>query len=131
MSKYVYSTLSCNQKYTIWDESNKSDIHVAKEHIIIRGGTNIADKHLHTPEGVLTVITDDQAKKLQTIHAFLEHQKLGFVKIENKKKEPEVGVIGMEKADNSAPKTPAYFKKAKDLAVDGRKVKPVDELRAV
>ena len=109
MSKpfYVVSTLSQDTSYPIWSDG---EVKTVKKHIVVKGGTGVANKNLITPLGVVTQITEDEAKHLADHRLFKLHQKNGFVRILDRKIDPEVAVTdGMNSRDNSAPLVPEDF----------------------
>lgn len=107
---YVYSTLTSDNRYTIYANGG-GDLKVARHDILIKGGTGIADKNLITPIGVATQISDEDAALLKEHPVFKLHEANGFVVIDDKKHEAEkVASNGMEIADGSAPVTEAEVK---------------------
>lgn len=113
MSKdyYVFSTLSTDTAYTNYVQGG-GDLPSVQSSITIKGGANVADKHLVTPMGVMTKVNEDQMKALKENRVFQLHEKNGFIKITEKAYDVEEVVIGegMTEKDASAPLTPADFK---------------------
>lgn len=120
---FVYSTGTASTDFCIYepyrqrDANDQSPVPIEKK-IRINGGSNLADKHLVTPLGVVTMVSDEDLELLKNDYHFKEQMKHGFIKIEARKKDVEVVIKDMQKKDGSAPKTPG------DYAEDGR-VKPV------
>lgn len=104
---YVYSTLSCNNIYRSYKAT--SDLPVAGDEVLIKGGANIATKNLVTPRGVVTEIDENQLQLLQNDEVFKLHQKNGFIKIEEKLVDAEVVAADMDSRDQSAPLTPEDY----------------------
>lgn len=115
MSKtvHVYSKLANNQKYTIYkdkapDEGNEFK-QVAHE-VLIVGGAGLADKHLVTPMGMHTEISEEDAQALLKNHVFNLHRKNGHITLEQRKTDVDKVVGDMSgETDQSAPITPASF----------------------
>lgn len=119
MSKvYVYSTASCDNSYAIYEPLKNGDsIHKVKKvngkplKMLIKGGSNVADKNLVTPYGVVTEVESDLFEALEQNSAFQRHIKNGYIAVSKTRKEKEKVVAkDMEKKDKSAPKTDDDFK---------------------
>ena len=112
MTYYIYSTLTCSQNYC--DYYPSPDQHIlpqVKSKIHIAGGHGVAGKHLITPRGVVTKITDEQYEILSGNPEFQLHMKNGFITAEKHKIEPEKAIRAMENKDKSAPLTPNDYSK--------------------
>ena len=111
MSKkvYVYSTMTGPVEYAIWVNGG-GDIPMIQKSVRIEGGANVADKHLHTPRGVCTIISEEDYAILQQDGVFQIHKKNGFITVEHSKAPSiERAVADMESQDESAPLTPNDF----------------------
>jgi len=107
-SFYVYSTLAQDTSYPIWTEGG--DVKRVLKHIIIKGGTGVADKRLFTPLGVVTKVSEEDARHLAGHRVFKIHQKNGFVQIRDEDIAPLKAVTeGMQTKDESAQLTPEDF----------------------
>lgn len=117
---YVYSTLTCDNAYNFFDKnvSPEAVVPVIERTIHIRGGANVANKNLVTPEGVVTEVTDEEMSALEENYHFKEHVKHGFITFSKREVKPEKAVQDMTKKDASAPKTPEDFKD-REVAADG------------
>lgn len=119
---YVYSTATSSIRYS--EYKTAKDVNTIVRSVTIAGGANVANKHLITPLGVATRVTDDELEFLMKDLSFKKHLERGFMKIEKTKKDPEVVVAkGMELRDASAPETP------ETLAAKGVKVKKEKKLK--
>ena len=109
---YVYSTLSNDQEYTLWQTAPEKDRpHVALKSVLIKGGHGIMDrKLLITPLGVVTEVTDEDLSMLEKLSVFKRHVQNGFIVVDKKKSDPEKIASTMAAKDKSAQKTPADFK---------------------
>lgn len=106
MPLFVYSTLTNDQKYTMW-ETSPNGLPTPKAQVLIKGGANLANKQLITPRGVRTMITEQELEVLKQIHDFQVHMKNGFVVVSKEELDPvKVVADGMKQKDDSAPVTP-------------------------
>lgn len=120
MSKlYVYSTLTNSQTYTGWRQAGANDLPVQEWAVTINGGTNLANKHLVTPRGVVTEITAEQEALLQTNMVFQLHVKNGFIKIDKKSVDAEIVAADLEGRDKSSPIVPEDYEDEKDVPTTG------------
>jgi hypothetical protein len=103
---FIYSTLTASQKYTQW-KKGKADLSTRDKSVYIQGGSNVPDKHLVTPRGVVTEVTADQLAVLESNPSFKRHKERGFIKVERHKAETmEKAVSDMVQRDPSAPLVP-------------------------
>lgn len=124
MSKYIYSTISADQKYTFYD-TTKNDMPTPRGHVFVAGKANIANKQLITPKGVVTKVSDDQYKWLQACDMFQRHVKRGYIKVEDKLHDAGKVASDMEARDASAPLTDGDMEaKGKDA---GKTTKTTDQ----
>ena len=112
MSKYVFSTLTANQKYPTWAKVPGRDIPIMQGYVLIHGGANLPSKVLVTPRGVLTEITDEQYGRLKESPGFKQHLENGFLSVEAKPHDIDKVVSDLEEKDTSAPMTPKDFEDA-------------------
>ncbi|AWR58860.1 TPA: hypothetical protein SMO61_000185 [Proteus mirabilis] len=95
MPLYAYCTLSNDQNYTVRDGK-----------VFIAGQANVMTKHMYTPRGRVTEISDEQYKQLKENHVFNLHCDNGYITVEERKEDPEKVATNMEASDQSAPDTP-------------------------
>jgi len=105
---WIFSTLTASQNYTTYAQGG-ADLPLTDRQILIRGGANLADKHIITPRGVATEVTEEQYAVLQTIDAFQQHLKGGFLSVSKTKPEEEVAAADLNSRDDSAPLTPQDY----------------------
>lgn len=119
---YVFSTLTCDQVYTLY-KPQVSDVAppIPEAQVFVRGGANLADKRIITPRGVMTQISDEEKAVLLKCPAFVDHMKGGYVTIDDKKAEADEVAADMEAKDASAPLTPAEFVAAGEQAPEAGK----------
>lgn len=94
MSLYIYCTLSNDQNYATPDGP-----------VFIAGQANLMTKHMYTPRGRVTEISDEQYAQLKNNHVFKLHKENGFIAVENRKEDPDKVATDMEASDKSAPLT--------------------------
>jgi hypothetical protein len=105
---FIVSTLSNGQTYTGWASESITGGQVARpavamEKVNIKGGANVMGA-LHTPDGVLTEITEAQLAMLKNNRVFLIHEKNGHVKVLARKADPDkVAEKDLKDRDESAP----------------------------
>jgi PBP1b-binding outer membrane lipoprotein LpoB len=75
----------------------------------VNGGANIADKHLITPAGAVTEVSDDDLSFLKQNKMFNRMIDRGFIKVETKETKVEKVVSDMTGRDESAPLVPDDF----------------------
>ena len=106
---YILSKLANTQIYTKYAKgANNLNLVVAK--VEIKGGADVTDKHLVTPEGVITEVTSDELEILKENPDFQKHLERGHVKYFGIKPNIEKNAQKMEK-DNSKPLTPSDYEK--------------------
>lgn len=110
---YIYSTLTCDNAYTIYDLDHKSkDIPKILRKILIKGGCGVATKHLFTPKGIMTQVSDEDLALLEKDSNFINHRDNGFIHVEKRNIDIEKAIKNMAPKDGSAPKTPADYKQS-------------------
>lgn len=120
-SHYAFSTLATNVKFVIYypapvsDKGNNLDyIPVEKASVVVKGGAGVMTKHLLTPQGVATSLTDEQVSILRSSSLFTRLEKRNMVKISTKYADPEVFAPDMAIDEGSAPLTPLDYTKDGD-----------------
>ena len=88
---YVYSTVTASIAYKIGDKT-----------IVIKGGANVADKHMWTPKGVATKVTREELEGLRKIPSFASREKSGYFSTSQFEKNPSKVAGDMAGADKSA-----------------------------
>jgi len=104
----VFSTLATDVSYNVWVKGG-ADLPQRARSIVIKGGTGVANKHILTPLGVATQVSDEDALILGDNPVFKKHAENGFVMIQKKAAEPEKVAANMNTKDPSAPKTPSDY----------------------
>jgi hypothetical protein len=105
---YVFSTLANDQNYTNWVKGG-GDVPIKGHAVMIKGGTGVANNRLITPLGVSTEVTEFDLEELKKNPSFLEHQKDGYITVQNKKMDTEKVASNMNLKDESAPMTDADY----------------------
>jgi len=108
---YVFSTLSCDQKYQNWVKGE--GVNVPGEFVMIKGGAGIAidggQASIWTPQGRMTEVSDDDMRILEANEGFKLHKKNGHIIVQAKKADPEKVASDMNRKDASAPVTAADY----------------------
>lgn len=129
MSYYVYSTLTCDNAYTLYEPTPPEQLSKPKRSILIKGGANVANKHVLTTKGVVTQVSDADMEMLKQNDHFMLHHKNGFIAWEKHKEDPEHVAKDMQEKDASAPKVPEDFKDKNVHSSSKRADVQVDEVR--
>ena len=124
---YVTSTMSTDVQYTKYAESEANGANTPIAHVIVKGGSGVANKKLAvadgvlTPFGVQTKIDNDEAQLLEENETFRKHRDAGYVKIHAMPVAAGIVARDMEERDKSAPIRPEDLTKsgmtAKDNAI--------------
>lgn len=109
-SHFLYSTLTADNIYPVYAPGG-ADLPVILKQVLVRGGTNVPDKRLITPMGVVTEVTSEELEALKTSAVFQAHVDNGYITISDHREDPEkvVATEGMETRDTSAPLVPEDF----------------------
>lgn len=118
MAKYIYSTMSADNKVAIYKE-NAEGKQVVNGAITIKGQANIMDKKLlMTPKGALTTLEDKEYDLIKDNTHFKKWIEKGFIKVESKKvNADEVAKKDMTAKDKSAQKTKDDYDKSQKAKV--------------
>jgi len=107
MTAYIFSTLSTNMEYALWQQNPGRNIKVKS--VKIAGGANICrggdDGKFYTPKGMVTRVSDEDLKLLKNNEVFQLHEKNGYIYIEGSEIKIDKAVQNMESEDICAPKT--------------------------
>jgi hypothetical protein len=120
---YIFSTLTAGQVYTRTAPGG-GDLPRTVAEVFIAGGSNVSDKYLRTPIGVMTPVDDDQLSVLQENPVFKMHVENGFIKIEAKAHDAEKVAADMITRDQSAPLVDADFAENEKPVVNAVPPKP-------
>lgn len=119
---FVYSTTTCDGTYIEYkpDLNKNQGFSEAIRKVTIKGGHGVATRHLVTPKGVVTEVTQDDLDFLLKNASFQKHMEAGFISYDNSRVEPEKRAADMAQADGSAPLTPADFVESDDGSKSSR-----------
>ncbi len=110
MTKYIMSKMSANVNYAIYTKGAKG-LNEVKQIITVNGGADVVDKKtLVTPEGVLTVVSDEDFAKLQDNPIFKRHLDRGVLSISSNERNAQKSSVELTK-DDSAQLTPKDYKR--------------------
>lgn len=107
---FIYSTLTQSNEYSVWVKGG-ADLKQRAQKVIIKGGANIANKHLVTPRGVVTEVTEDELALLEGNKVFQRHKQRGFIVVDRATKAADVEKVvpDMVGRDMSAPLVPQDY----------------------
>lgn len=120
---YVYSTLSCPQRYVKYSEGAAGNVPREERAVYIEGGANVANKNLITPLGVVTEISAEEYEVLKENALFQEHVNNGYITVEERKADVEKVVANMEARSPDAPITPGDFNVSDTHDAEGTTIK--------
>lgn len=106
---YVYSTMAAPVRYMSYVQAEPGTPRIAVSGVTIAGGVGVASKHLVTPRGVVTEVTDEELAFLEQDEVFKTHLAAGHVTVSKGKTDPEKAAADMEGRDISAPLVPEDF----------------------
>lgn len=114
---FVYSTLSADNMYGPYDPG-AADLPVRKGSVLIKGGANVVGaKHLITPRGMVTRITEEQLALCRADVTFAAHEANGFLTVESKQVDADHVAADMVGRDLSSPLVPQDLTNAEPAAV--------------
>ena len=127
---YVYSTATCPISYVKYKsppESEKLDKRGASaghnqiiKKVTISGGHGVNTKHLFTPMGVVTQVSDEDMEFLLENESFRRHVDAGYMTYDKRKSDPAKKAANMSEKDGSSPLTPKDFQKGENSDGDLR-----------
>lgn len=106
MSKklYIFSTLAADVSYTGYSETKGDALPKVQMSVVVKGGAGVANRRtIETPRGVVTIVTDEEAKFLAGNPVFVKHMKNGFVQISESNADGDEAAADMTGRDASAP----------------------------
>lgn len=107
---YVFSTLATPMDYHVYAKAAENMPPVRERTVHIAGGAGIANKHLITPNGVMTEISEEELSLLENHGIFQMHKKNGYIKVERRAADVDKVAADMNPSDPSKPLTPSDFK---------------------
>lgn len=110
---YILSTLSADQRYTGY-RSGGADLPVAERSVFIKGGANVADRRLITPQGVVTKVTAEDYEFLQTVEVFQTHVTNGYITVSTSRPaDPDAAAASQESRSPDSPLVEQDFAEGK------------------
>ena len=120
---YVASTLSAPTTYVQYLPQVGDRLPQVEASVTIAGGAGIATKHLVTPQGVVTHVTDEEVAVLKANPVFKLHMENGYVQFVDSPYKPDGDNVAanMERREPSAPIVPEdYSAEAETVAKPSR-----------
>lgn len=118
--QYVYSTLTCDNDYAEWVKNG--DQQSIQRVVRINGGHGLMTKHMLTPLGIVTEVSDEDLEFLERNDAFKLHVANGFITVDKKKVDPEKAAANMKRRDKSSQIVPSDYEKGGMMDVPEPKV---------
>lgn len=109
---YIYSTLSNSQMISQFNVV-EGGIPKRGKSVIINGGSNVANKNLVTPRGVVTELSDADYALVKDDKSFKRWVERGYITVDSKNIAVEKVVADMDGRDESAPLVPQDFEGAR------------------
>lgn len=109
MPHYVFSTITNDTCYVGY--ATGRDLHQVQKSVLIAGGSNRADgtRNIFTPQGVMSIVSDDDMEFLLQNDGFQKHIERGFITHLPYKAEADEVAEDMIDRDGSAQMKPADF----------------------
>lgn len=86
---YIVSRAAQDIEYTAWEKS-KTGAHQKVKSVVVKGGAYVINREtLKTPKGVITPVTDEELKFLESNSTFKIHQERGFIEVIKSKDDAE------------------------------------------
>lgn len=123
---FVYSTITADVSYVEYKDGPPGGLPIEGRKVTIKGGAGLANKHVITPKGVVTVITTDELAFLMNDDNFKLHLAAGFVQYESQQYDLDAVVADMNHEDGSRPLTEADYQpggRAYLIGLDGKPMK--------
>lgn len=106
---YVFSKITNDTVYADYAYNPGGGLPTITKQVKIKGGANRADKHIITPQGVMTEVTDEELEFLLKNDGFQRHVERGFITHKAYKADADKVAKDMAERDNSSPLTPQDF----------------------
>lgn len=105
---HVFSTLANDQRYRNYAKGS-ADLPLRAGEVLINGGAGVANDRIITPEGVKTVINEDEYKLLRDNPTFMLHYDNGFITVSEGGGDADKVADDMNANDPSRPPKPEQF----------------------
>lgn len=76
---YILSKLANTQIYTTYAKGVGDNMNIPVKSVEIKGGADVTDKQLVSPEGVITFVSDDDLEVLKSNKDFQRHLDGGYI----------------------------------------------------
>ena len=121
---HIFNTMANSTRYIKYRNAPQRDLNIADRSVLIQGGSGVNQKHIGTPLGVHTGISDEDYDWLKDDLHFQQHVKKGYITVRKAEVHPEVAAAEMVTHD---PKTDACPVVPQDFKDDGEKetIKPM------
>lgn len=123
MGKHVVSTLTSDVRFADWVDMN--GIKKVQKSVLVKGGAGVARGpigHAVTNAGVITHVSDEDARFLSEHPHFKRQQEAGYVKIVNIARDPDSVAQSMSVDNGSRPRNDGDIRKTKKDSEDSLQV---------
>jgi hypothetical protein len=110
---HVFNTMANSTRYIKYRKPLPGQHNIADRSVLIKGGSGVNQKHLGTPLGVHTAVSDEDMEWLKDDLHFKQHQKNGYITVRKSEVNPEVAAAEMVRHDqhtDACPVVPQDFK---------------------
>ena len=92
---HVYCTAANSTEYNKFNEHGPRGINIVERTLLIKGGAGINQKHVRTPLGVHTIVSDEDMEWLKDDYHFKQKIKDGYIVVRKQNVDPEVVAADM------------------------------------
>lgn len=119
-SAYIYSTLTDSNLHTGYDLANGNDLKPIERQVLVKGGAGLANENFVTPDGVLTIVTNEELEWLLRQPLFALHVANGYVKHSFAQADANKIAAEMNRRDGAAPLTQADIPSGEPVPNEGK-----------
>lgn len=95
---YIVSKLASGVNYATYRKQARGGKPIPVGTILVKGGADVVDKRtLIMPGGVVTEVRSDQVEQLRNNPIFVEQEKDGYLKVLDKKPDPDKAATSLDK----------------------------------
>lgn len=92
---HIFSTAANSTEFIKFNEHGPKGINVFEKSVVINGGAGINRRHVQTPLGVHTTVSDEDYEWLKDDYHFKQKVKDGYITFRKQKVDPEVAAADM------------------------------------
>lgn len=110
---HVFNTMANSTRYVKYAQAPQKDLNVSERSVLIKGGSGVHQKHLGTPLGVHTGVSEQDYEWLKDDPHFEQHVAKGYLTVRKAEVHPEVAAADMvthDRGTDACPVVPEDFK---------------------